>query len=280
MATTRTTSKNESAKVSAELHEEIKQKLKNSIRKYVSDFKYRSIQPLDFLIPKERKIRSVVGGLETSMGTTVWEPIAKTLAQNNGFEVLDKKILCPSPMPKSLSDELGNLIRLRENMNTWVSIKECKKRLRNVCEKINKSGLEFVPPAAGTGVDVYFKKGSTEYAFDIKTVQPNVGNIKSFNKQILEWYAYRICKNSDVSIECKIAYPYNPYSNDFWNHVPHKGGSLEPGVDAVVEDQFWDFLSGLDNSYKLITSILKELNEEGFGKELSGLIENIYSPID
>ncbi|OGI26662.1 MAG: hypothetical protein A2359_00840 [Candidatus Moranbacteria bacterium RIFOXYB1_FULL_43_19] len=257
--------------------EEIKRNLKLSLRKYVSNFVYKNIQPLDFLIPKERKIRSVVGGLETSMGTTVWEPIAKTLAEMNGFEIIEQKILKPKPFPEKLANELSKLITLRENKKTWIPTKECVKRLKSVCNQIDGSDIEFVAPAPGTGVDVRIKKRGLEYAFDIKTVQPNLGSIKAFNKEILEWYAYRLCENPAANIKCIIAYPYNPHPNDFWAYSPHNIGILECGIDAVVEKQFWDFLSGFSNTFEILMKIFKELNDEGFGKELSRRIKKIHT---
>lgn len=264
----------------ATLREEIKQNLKKSLHKHVAGFNYGTIHPLDLLIPKERKIRSIVGGLETSIGTTVWEPIAKTLAHHNGFEVLDEKILKPDPMPEELAIELGSLISLRENKTTWISASECKRRLQEICSKINTNGIKYVPPASGTGVDIFLKKDGIYYAFDTKTVQPNVGSLKSFNKQILEWYAYSVCKNPEIQIECKIAYPYNPHSGTFWSYTPHTVGVLQPSVDALVENEFWDFLSGYKNTYQMITQIFQELSEEGFGRELSVLIERINGPAE
>lgn len=258
--------------------EEIKLKLRASLLKYVSSFTYRSNQPLDLLIPTERKIRSLVGGLETSMGTTVWEPIAKTLASLNGFEVIQEKILKPQPFPIELASELARVISLREDPTTWISARECADRFRKVCESIDRSQITYVRPPSGTGVDIWIRKAGKEYAFDTKTVQPNVGSIKSFNKQILEWYAYRICKDPAVEIECKIAYPYNPYPNNFWAHVPHTTGILEPGVDALVENEFWDFLSGFKNTYQVLLDIFTELHDEGLGEELSTLIETMHSP--
>lgn len=61
-----------------------------------------------------------MGGLETSMGTTVWEPVAKTLAELHGFEVIKEKILRPSPFPNELAAELSSLIVLREDKTTWM----------------------------------------------------------------------------------------------------------------------------------------------------------------
>ena len=114
----------------------------------------------------------------------------------NGFEIINEKILRPNPFPGELASELAILISLRENRATWVSTKECVKRLREVCRKIKRdSNVQYVPPPAGTGVDIRLKKNGREYAFDTKTVQPNLGGIKGFNKQLLEWYAYMLCKD-------------------------------------------------------------------------------------
>src|SRR3990167_850325 len=113
-----------------QLRNRIKQNLKNSLLKYVNNFSCTNIQPLDLLIPKERKIRSIVGGLETSIGTTVWEPIAKTLAETNGFEIIEDKILKPSPFPLELQAELSNVISLRESRSTWIPANECLERMR------------------------------------------------------------------------------------------------------------------------------------------------------
>jgi len=266
--------------MNSELREEIKQKLKYSLHRYISRFEYTGgAQPLDLLIPKERKIRSVVGGLETSMGTTVWEPMVKTLAKANGFEVVEEKIFKPDPMPAELANILSLLISARESRTTWVDIEECKRQMKLACNSIDRINTDYIRPPAGTGVDIFLKKDDKFYAFDTKTVQPNLGSIKSFNKQLLEWYAYSICKNPDIDISCMIAYPYNPYNDDFWNHSPHNLGVLQPHVDALVENEFWDFISGHKDTYSDIVQILTELNDEGLGKELSALIEKINAPL-
>ena len=46
---------------------------------------------LDLIFPRERRIRSLIGGLETSLGTRLWEPLAKAFAEQGGFSVLDEK---------------------------------------------------------------------------------------------------------------------------------------------------------------------------------------------
>lgn len=258
------------------LHNQIKQRLHDSLKRHVLNYKKKKLQPLDLLIPKERKIRSIVGGMETSMGTTVWEPVAKLLAKNNSFEIIEEKILMPSPFPTEYARKLSKLISNRESKSTWISAKECLEKFRTMSKKIDKKDIEYINPPPGSGVDIYLRKNGVDYAFDTKTVLPNVGDIKKFNKQIMEWYAYSVFKNPSINIECKIAYPYNPYSSDFWSSGKHKNGILKPGVEALVENEFWNFLSGFENTYQHITSIFNELRSEGFGDELSDLITELH----
>ena len=57
--------------------EEIKRITKATIVDSISGFAVKSLkkkakfQILDLIIPKERKVRSIVGGMETSLGTTL-----------------------------------------------------------------------------------------------------------------------------------------------------------------------------------------------------------------
>ncbi|MHC5725610.1 MAG: TdeIII family type II restriction endonuclease, partial [Nostoc sp.] len=60
------------------IKERIKENLKISIRKFFNNKKVKNYQVLDDIFPNERRIRSLIGGLETSLGTTFWEPISKT----------------------------------------------------------------------------------------------------------------------------------------------------------------------------------------------------------
>ncbi len=74
---------------------EAKRIIRETVKTSIISFAHRALtkkakfQILDLIIPKERKIRSIVGGLETSLGTTLWEPLAKALAKENGFQVIN-----------------------------------------------------------------------------------------------------------------------------------------------------------------------------------------------
>ncbi|MEI9959002.1 MAG: hypothetical protein WDM90_22420 [Ferruginibacter sp.] len=94
-----------------------------------------NFQILDLIIPTERRIRSVVGGMETSLGTTLWEPLSKAIAQLNGFDVINDRLLAPSNMPAILQNTVQELIDGRNNRNIQYSAQHCHNRIREVCQK-------------------------------------------------------------------------------------------------------------------------------------------------
>ncbi len=117
--------------------------------------KVPNFQILDLIIPTERRIRSVVGGMETSLGTTLWEPLAKNLAVNNGFEVVGESLLAPSNMPANLQNTLQIVINGRLSKDTLYNAKYWHDRIKEVCQNFTKNPLtEFIQPSKGFGVDI------------------------------------------------------------------------------------------------------------------------------
>ena len=254
------------------IKQEIKENLKSSIRNFFKGKKVKNYQVLDDIFPNERRIRSLIGGLETSLGTTFWEPIAKTLAELNGFQVITTKILRAYPFPLLLQNELDKLVSERENKpnNIRLTTIECVQRLRNVAFKTNPQDiLKFTSPPSGTGVDIHLAKDGVEYIFDIKTTQPNQGHFKEFNKQLLEWYAYRFAQYPDAKLEARIAIPFNPFPKPWYEEQKSKLSSspLEISKDLWVENEFWDFCSGEENTFDQLKSLFVELGRENFAAE-------------
>src|SRR3954470_3686350 len=103
----------------------LRPKIKATIKKSIEEFFRRKLRQrrtvthvLDRLFPRERRVRTLIGGLETSMGTTVWEPVAELLAKNNGFQVSKEQILKPKNMPRALGRKLEKLTERREEKGT------------------------------------------------------------------------------------------------------------------------------------------------------------------
>jgi hypothetical protein len=256
----------------------IKENLKISIRKFFKNQKVKNYQVLDDIFPKERRIRSLIGGLETSLGTTFWEPLAKTLAEINGFKIIQDKILVPTEFPEALQNELDKLVYERENKpnNTKLSTKECIERLTNAAAKTDPKNIDayiYKSPPSGTGVDIHLFKDGIEYLFDIKTAQPNQGDFKKFNNQMLQWYAYRLAKNTNAKLEARIAIPFNPFTKSWYEIQKGKLSSspLDIYQDIWVENEFWDFCSGSENTFEQLKAIFVELGQENFAAEFSDI---------
>ena len=259
-----------------DIKDRIKVILKESIRNFFKDKKVKNYQVLDDIFPVERRIRSLIGGLETSLGTTFWEPIAKTLAELNGFEIITKKILRPEPFPEKLQNELNKLVYERENKpnNQIVSTKECIKRLKEAALATRHQDIEkYTSPPPGTGVDIHFCKDGIEYIFDIKTTQPNQGDFKGFNKQLLEWYTYKFAENPDANLEARIAIPFNPFTQYWYKNKKSMltNSPLDIDQDIWVENEFWDFCSGMENTFGQLQSLFVELGKEDFSAEFDDI---------
>jgi hypothetical protein len=100
--------------------------------------------------------------------------------------------------------------------------------------------LYYKSPPTGTGVDIHLFKDGIEYLFDIKTAQPNQGDFQKFNKQMLQWYAYRLAKNPNAKLEARIAIPFNPFAKSWYEKQKSKLSSspLDIAQDIWVENQY------------------------------------------
>lgn len=259
-----------------------KEIIKNTIKSSFEGFARKSLtkkakfQILDLIIPKERKIRSIVGGLETSIGTTLWEPLAKALAKENGFEVVSSNLKSPANMPSNLNNTLQSIIDDRKQRAGMYNAVSSHDALKSVCQSFISRPIDsFEAAPRGKGVDVWLKKNEVNYFFDTKTVQPNIPALTGCMEQVLYWYAYFYSQNPEGQAVSRIVFPYNPNpEKSFWDGVIGGGKPLEPGNEAWVENEFWDFISGLENTYEVISSSFTELRESG---ELEETLNSILS---
>jgi Type II restriction endonuclease, TdeIII len=249
---------------------EVKRIIKETVKSSILAFAQKQLrkrpkfQILDLIIPKERKVRSIVGGLETSLGTTLWEPLAKALASQNGFTIKAEKLESPVNIPASLSQTLQLIIDDRKRDGGTYDAASSHEAIKNACQAYIRRPINgFEKPPKGRGVDIWLVKDNVNYFFDTKTVQPNISALTACMEQVLTWYAYFYSRFPQENAESRIVFPYNPYSGNFWDKIIGKGKPLAQDHEAWVEGQFWDFCSGIDNTYNLIKAGFDELRESG-----------------
>lgn len=253
----------------------IRESVRSSILSFVKSKLNRkhNFQILDLIIPQERRIRSIVGGLETSMGKTLWEPLGKELAKANGFTIIEERLEAPANMPSNLGNTLQTIIGEREKGSRAYSATTSHRAIKKVCQTFKDRPIHsFEAAPRGHGVDVWLRKNNVNYFFDTKTVQPNVGDYKKFLSQILNWYAFFYSRYPTQKAEGRIVFPYNPYSGNFWEKTKGKGFPLEPDTEGWIENQFWDFCSGLTGTFKLIQDVFADI---GRTKELEQELDSI-----
>jgi hypothetical protein len=226
---------------------------------------------LSRLYPSESVTGSAIVGLQTSLGTTLWENLAKNLATLNGFEVLDPKVFLqkPASIPRKAENLLGEWARKREESTKDLSLSEFSKLMKQVVADSPKV-KNFTKLGKGSGADLYFVKNGIKYVFDVKTVQINAGGGTKFNRTLMEWLTFDLFQNGPKSkMFVGLVIPYDPTENgDWWKLFQGRVAPLSHS-DVLVGGEFWDFVTGNKNSLKVITDTFAELVKSQFGKHYS-----------
>jgi hypothetical protein len=234
-----------------------------------------NFQILDLIMPTERRIRSIVGGLETSLGTTLWEPLSKELALLNGFEIIEHRLQAPQIMPANLSQTLSIINSERLDGNQIYSAEYCHDQIKRACQPFLNNPIQgFVNPPSGYGVDIWLRKDGVDYLFDTKTVQPNVGAYTKYLNQLMNWYAYYYSRYPSGNASARIVFPYNPYNDqDFWARAQGHGFPLIHPDEAWVEGEYWDFITGLEGAYAIIYEVFQSIAES---RELETSLRELF----
>jgi type II restriction enzyme len=214
------------------------------------------------LLGKDRlALYSFIHSLNTTFGSSVFEPVAVSLAKER-FTFAEKQYV----VGDNLFSDCGDAIeRIMGDL-------EISKRSPNRLDELNilrRSLSGDKKKRKPTLADLYLidKKGG-KWIFDLKSPKPNVGEFKGFKRTLLTWSGIAMTKESDVDVHAMIAITYNPNYPE-----PYKSwqmrGMLEPS-ELLVEKEFWDFLGG-DGCYEELLNCFERV-----GIELRGEIDEYF----
>ena len=217
------------------------------------------------LLGKDRMaLFSFIHSLNTNFGTSIFEPVAKTIATNNFQSALSQQVA-----GTQISSEAFLIIeRIMNGLTTATSIPEKPKEIeaiRKVCQigKMKKVKL--------TKVDIKLvSKNGNIFLLDLKTAKPNAGGFKEFKQTLLEWVAATLAENPKANIQTLIAIPYNPYEPEPYSRWTMRG-MLDLNNELKVGEEFWDFLGG-QKTYQPLLNIFEKI-----GIELRPEIDNYFS---
>ena len=230
--------------LSIEQIESVEATIKESLRKKFQDYKPESKNmPFHYrLLGKDRMaLYSFIQSLNTTFGTSIYEPVAETLAGTR-FVKAQSQYVVGSKISEIADNEISRIIA-NLTMGDMPDKHEEIEKIRDVCQKGRMITLK--PGKVDLFVQNY---ADSIFLFDLKTAKPNIENFKSFKRKLLEWCAIIFAKNPDLDVHSLIAIPYNPYEP-----APYERWTLQGMLDLEKElkvaDEFWDFLGG-DGAYQ------------------------------
>lgn len=244
----------------------IEDTIKNSLRKKFQTYKPEtSHMPFHYrLLGRDRMaLFSFIHSMNTTFGTSIFEPVAETLANLN-FKFAQKQYVVGDTISEQAQSEIQRIINeltMGKNPN---KVEETE-RIRKVCNKGRMNKLRTVK------VDLFVQSADeTAHLFDLKTAKPNISNFKDFKRTLLEWIAIFLAKNQNAKVNSYIAIPYNPYEPKPYERWTLKG-MLDLDNELKVAEELWDFL-GNDGAYEELLNCFERV-----GKELRPEIDAYFS---
>jgi hypothetical protein len=213
----------------------IKTCLRNKFQKYKPE---SNNMPFHFrLLGKDRMaLYSFIQSLNTTFGTSIFEPVAVALAKNRFKQATAQHVVgktISEGCQQSIQKIMNNLT-MGNNPNKQEEIKELRKAIKK--GEINE--LRTVK------ADLFLESKEGEiFLFDLKTAKPNISNFKDFKRTLLEWAGIVLTQDPKTKINTLVAIPYNPYEPKPYERWTLKG-MLDLEHELKVADEFWDFIGG------------------------------------
>lgn len=253
--------------MNTEQKKQIKQVIVDCLRNKFSNYNPEpASMPFHFrLLGKDRMaLYSFIHSLSTNFGVSIFEPVAKSLAQLN-FASAESQQRAGAQISSQAQHVIQNIMN---NLTTAVSMPNKPEEIQAIRTVCQQGEMNTVKP---TKIDLkLIANDGTIYLFDIKTAKPNAGGFKEFKRTLLEWVAATLACNPNANVKTLIAIPYNPYEPQQYNRWTMRG-MLDLEHELKVAEEFWDFLGGEGTYVKLLDCF------EEAGLELRSEIDEYFA---
>jgi len=206
---------------------------------------------------------SFIHSLNTVFGTSIFEPVAKTLS---------KERFAKAELQYTVGNSIfqGTQTAITEIMDDIIaSIKKPDKP--SEIEALRTTLLGDKREVHPTKIDLFLEdKYGGIYMFDLKSPKPNKGEFKGYKRTLLEWVGVVLAENPKANVHTMIAIPYNPYEPapyERWTMA----GMLDVANEVKVAAEFWDFLGGEGTYIELLDCF------ERVGIEMRGEIDERFA---
>lgn len=244
----------------------IQQVIKTCLRNKFQNYKPESNNmPFHYrLLGKDRMaLYSFIQSLNTTFGTSIFEPVAVALAKNRFKQAIAQYVV-----GKTISDGCQQSIQTIMNRLTLGNNPQKLKEIKQIRKAVGKGKINELRTVKA---DLFLERKDGEtFLFDLKTVKPNISNFKDFKRTLLEWAGIVLTQNPKTKINTLIAIPYNPYEPKPYERWTLKG-MLDLKYELKVAEEFWDFLGG-KGAYKDLLDCFEKA-----GIEMRKEIDNYFS---
>jgi type II restriction enzyme len=224
--------------LSTEQRDYIQEVIIDSLRRKFQNYSPESSNmPFHYrLLGKDRMaLFSFIQSLNTTFGTSIFEPAAVALAKNN-FKNVESQYIVGNQIFNDCQHKIQEIIN-----NLTVNPEPDKIQEINSLKNSLQGSINTLKPAK---VDLFVETSSGEqYLFDLKTVKPNKGDFQKFKQTLLEWAGIALTADRNVKIHTLISIPYNPYEPQPYQRWT-MAGMLDLKHELMVAEEFWDFLGG------------------------------------
>jgi len=181
---------------------------------------------------------SFLQSLNTTFGTSIYEPVARDLAKPS-FKEVQTQYKLGNIITEGAQNEIQKIMNDLSMGGEVDKMKETE-RIRKVAQSGKENRLKSVK------ADLFLVSKTNEvFMFDLKTVKPNKGDFISYKRNMLEWLAVYFFQNPKAKANTIISIPYNPYEPKPYVRWTMKG-MLDLKREVMVAEEFWNFLGGVD----------------------------------
>lgn len=222
------------------IEEVITETIRAKLRNYSPETKH---MPFHYrLVGRDRMaLFSFIQSLNTTFGTSVFEPVAEALATLR-FQLVRKQYVIGNMISEHAQSEIERIINELTMSDSDPNKAGEIERIRRVCNKEPMTKIRTVK------VDLFVQGADgTVHLFDLKTAKPNISDFSNFKRTLLRWIAIYLAKNPGAEIASYIAIPYNPYHPKPYARWTLRG-MLDLEQELKVAEHLWDFLGG-DGAY-------------------------------
>ena len=218
--------------------------IKNIIRKCLRK-KFESYSPETKAKPfhtrllgeKGMALFSFIHSLNTTFGTSIYEPVAILLAESK-FKAVETQIKSGTKISAGAYSAIQKIMDELTTKKRSPDKESEISRIRDVCRQGEVTDVKKIL------VDLRLENNEGEiYFFDIKTAKPNTADFIGYKRMLLEWSAAFLFEDPQAKINTLIAIPYNPYEPKPYSRWT-KGTVLDVEKELMIAEGFWDFLGG------------------------------------